>query len=139
MERRMTVQKELVLDAVRSLGNHANADEIFNEVTRSHPSVSRGTVYRNLNILAEEGTILRVEVPGGADRFDHNIFAHYHILCVKCGKVYDVDMDEVHDIFGKIKDRHGFDFIGYEIGFKGICPCCKGKTIPEKERDNENN
>ncbi|WP_353935158.1 transcriptional repressor, partial [uncultured Treponema sp.] len=61
--------------------NHATADEIFAEVIKQNPHISRGTVYRNLNKLAQAGKIKKVSVPEGADRFDHMTIEHYHIRC----------------------------------------------------------
>lgn len=125
MERRNTIQRELVLQAVRELGNHASADEVYSKITESHPSISKGTVYRNLNILSEEGKILKIEVPGAAEHFDHRCHDHFHVHCIKCGSVSDVDVDEIPDFIGSIKDSHGFDILGYGMMFKGVCPSCK--------------
>lgn len=125
MERRNTVQKELVLKAVRSMKRHVNADEIYEYLHKDYPNIGKGTVYRNLNILSEEGEIRRVEVSDGPDRFDFTLENHYHVRCVKCNKVFDVDMDEIPDIMSRIKDTHGMKFLEYDIVFKGICPECE--------------
>ena len=127
MDKRNTVQKEIVFQAVRKLGNHATADEIFALVNSEYPSVSRGTVYRNLGVLAEEGKISKVEIPSEADHYDHVTDCHYHVICVKCGRVFDVDIDILPDLTEKIKDKRGFDYIGYSLVFRGICPECKEK------------
>ena len=63
--RRNTHQRELVLNAVKSLHNHPNANQVFEYVHERDPKVSMGTVYRNLNLLAESGEILSVQAPGG--------------------------------------------------------------------------
>ena len=65
--RRNTIQRSLVYEAVHRLQSHATAEEIYAEIVKYHPTVSRGTVYRNLNRLAEEGEIRRMEIPGGPD------------------------------------------------------------------------
>lgn len=127
MVRRTTIQKELVLNAVSYLHNHATADEIYELIRSTHPHISKGTVYRNLNCLAEEGKIRKIEIPNGSDRFDHICTTHYHIHCCKCGRAFDVDMDVVSDLIDKVKDTHGFDFLDYDIMFKGICPDCQKK------------
>ena len=74
------------------------------------------------------GEIRKWEIPGGADRYDHLSYDHYHIKCQKCGKIYDVDMDYIPDLVKLIKDQHGFDFTGHMIMFEGICPECKKKS-----------
>jgi Fur family ferric uptake transcriptional regulator/Fur family peroxide stress response transcriptional regulator len=115
----------LVLEAVNKLRCHATADEIYEELVKEHPSISRATVYRNLQRLCESGEIHRLEIPGGADRFDHLSHEHYHVRCTRCGRVFDVDMDYISDLERSIRDTHGFILKGHDIVFKGVCPECR--------------
>ncbi len=102
---------------------HVSADEVYDFVHEEHPSIGKGTVYRNLNILAEEGKLKKIELPT-SDRFDFTVKDHYHVRCVKCHDVYDVDMEVLPDLMEKIKDTCGIQFLEYDILFKGICPAC---------------
>ena len=79
MMRRQTIQRSLVLKAVNKLQCHATADEIYEEIIKEHPNVSRATVNRNLNLLSETGHIRKIEIPGGADCFDHLCHDHCHV------------------------------------------------------------
>lgn len=125
MIKRNTIQRSLAFEAVNKLQCHATADEIYEEIVKNHPNVSRATVYRNLNLLSEIGDIRKIEMPGGADRFDHRCDNHFHVKCEKCGRVFDVDMEYVTDLEKSIKDDRGFAFTGYDILFHGICPDCQ--------------
>ena len=69
MQYRNTRQRKIVLEAVQEHHDHPSADQIYLEIRAKDPRISRGTVYRNLNILSEEGQITHVKVPG-ADRYD---------------------------------------------------------------------
>ena len=133
--KRNTIQRKLTLDAVQKLQNHPTADEVYAQVAAEHPSISRGTIYRNLNQLAESGEIRDLKVPGGADRFDHIPTEHYHIRCAVCGRIFDVDMDYIPDLDQNIRDTHGFRFTGYDLMFRGICPGCS--LTPEEDAKNE--
>ena len=128
MIKRNTIQRSLVLEAVNRLQCHATADEIYEEIRRDHPNISRATVYRNLNVLSEMGEIRRLETPGGADRFDHRCHDHCHVGCQKCGRVFDVDVDFITGLEQRIRDAHGFEFTGYDILFRGICPDCQNAS-----------
>lgn len=128
MIRRNTIQRAMVLDAVNKLQCHATAEEVYQMVSDEHPNISKGTVYRNLNQLAERGEIRKIEVPGNADRFDHICHDHYHARCLKCGKVFDVEMDYMKDLEKQVKDAHGFEFSGHDLMFKGVCPNCRKKA-----------
>ena len=123
--RRQTVQRSLVLKAVNKLQCHATADEIYEDIVKEHPNVSRATVYRNLNLLSETGHIRKIEIPGGADCFDHLCHDHCHVKCEKCGRIFDVDMEYVTGLEKNIRNDRGFSFTGYDIIFRGICPNCQ--------------
>ena len=127
MKTRNTIQRILVLEAVNRLRCHATADEIYAVIAKEHPHISRATVYRNLNLLAELGEIRKLEIPGAADRFDHRCHDHCHVRCETCGRVFDVDMEYVAGLEQNIRDAHGFAFTGYDILFRGICPECRKK------------
>lgn len=125
MEKRNTIQKDLVYNAVLKMRRHVTADEVYETIKAEHPSIGKGTVYRNLAILADEGAIRRVEIPNGPDRFDFTLKNHYHVRCIKCGEVSDVDMDELHDLEKRILKKGGMEFLSYDILFKGICAKCQ--------------
>ena len=125
--KRSTVQRNLTLEAVNSLHCHATVEEIYEEVSKKHPSVSRATVYRNLKDLSDSGEIRRIDNAGGADRFDHIVEKHYHVRCDKCGKLFDVDMPYMGEIQENVRNTHGFIINGYDLMFRGVCPDCQKK------------
>lgn len=120
-----TIQRALVLAAVRRLQNHATADEIYRAVRLEHPNISRATVYRDLNQLSEAGEIRKLGIPGGADRYDHRLNDHYHFKCERCGRVFDVDMEYIENLCERVRDAHGFEYSAYDIVFRGLCPDCQ--------------
>ena len=133
MTRRNTIQRSLVLEAVNRLHCHATADEVYAEISKEHPTISKATIDRNLNVLSELGEIRRLEIPGSADRYDHISRNHCHVKCKVCGRVFDVDMDFVGGLERGIRDTHGFDFTGYDIIFHGVCPECQKKKEHNEE------
>ena len=121
---RNTVQRAMTLEAVRRLYSHPTAEEIYRQMAAEHPSVSRATVYRNLRQLAESGLLLKINTTDGADHFDYRCDAHYHAGCLRCGRVFDVEL-RLEKLLG---DTHGFAVSGYDLLFRGVCPECGGKT-----------
>ena len=121
---RNTIQRALVLEAVRSLHNHPTSSDVYEVVRERHPNISRATVYRNLGVLAKKGEVLRVEVPNGADRYDFFNEPHYHAKCSVCGGVFDIDMPYQADLVSRIEDAHGFRVEGHDIIFSGMCAAC---------------
>ena len=130
--RRNTIQKDLVRNAVYEMKRHVTANEVYEFIKEAYSTIGKGTVYRNLDILVEEGALRKVEVPDGPNRFDFTLKNHYHVRCIKCGEVFDVDMDQIPDLLERIHNTHGIEFLDYDISFKGICPKCREKVKEEK-------
>lgn len=124
IKKRQTLQRALVGESVVSLANHPTADDVYEKAIKQHPSISKATVYRNLNSLADDGDILRINIPNAPDRFDHNTYAHYHIRCKRCGLFSDIDIPVLQDIDMEILSSTGFVVQEHDVVFSGICPEC---------------
>lgn len=124
MERRNTVQREVVLKAINNLKNHPTAEEVYEMTRLENPSISRGTVYRNLGILAEENMIRKISVPDGPDHYDHKCNKHHHVKCVRCGRVSDVMLSSL-DIMNHVEGCDDMKILDYDILFEGICSSCQ--------------
>lgn len=85
-----TEQRTVIVEELRKLRNHPGADEIFLRVKKRLPRISLGTVYRNLELLAAQGLIRRLEARTGGKRFDPVIEPHGHFRCLGCGTVEDL-------------------------------------------------
>lgn len=118
-----TIQKTAVLDALMQL-NHPSADDVYECVNNKFPSISKGSVYRILNCLSNEGTIIKISIPDGADRFDPTLLEHQHIKCSSCGKVYDVFVPELPKIEKRLEKESGFSVDKCKLVFSGICSDC---------------
>lgn len=121
-------QRELILEAVREDDVHPTADFIYQRLKKDHPNLSLGTVYRNLNLLSEIGTINKLHVPGMPDRFDGNITPHYHFYCKHCGRVFDVNAEFPQEIDQKVERETGHQVDSHSVLFSGICKDCAQKT-----------
>ena len=124
MARRNTIQRSLVLEAVNRLHCHATADEVYEEIIQEYPTISKATVYRNLNLLSEMGEIRRLEIPGSADRFDHIAGRHFHFICRKCGSLSDVKLADVSHLNELCEAQTGAQVEECNIFFEGLCKNC---------------
>ena len=122
--KRNTIQRQLVLIAVKELHKHATAEEVFECVVKKHPSISKATVYRNLRQMAESGELLNIGAFGGSSLYDFNCHDHYHFICEECRQVFDVD-EYFSDLSSRIKNMQEFDIKSHTIIFKGLCEECR--------------
>ena len=130
IKERTTKQKTLILSAVQGTKTHPTAEQVHTMITDVAPHLSLGTVYRNLNRLAELGIIRRISVINSPDRFDGDLTPHHHISCTECGRFcdlfeidYDAELDRV------IEAKSGFSIAKHETVFYGKCPDCKNKEL----------
>ena len=133
---RNTAQREAVLNTTRML-DHPSADEVYEAVCKKHSTISRGTVYRNLAILSDEGKLRRIAGASGAARYDWRLENHYHLQCRHCGKLFDISMPYFDRLEERIPDDMGFVIEGHEIVFTGLCPDCKEKEPSGKPEQNQ--
>ena len=122
--RRNTRQREVILEELQRLTSHPTAVGLYQIVRRRLPKISLGTVYRNLELLTEMGTIRKLDFGAAEARFDANCRPHHHVRCVRCGRV-----DDVHDPpldLSRLQehDLGGYRIVGYRLDFLGICPGC---------------
>lgn len=122
---RYSRQRELTLQVLQEKVCHPSADFIYEKMKQKMPNISLATVYRNLNQLAEAGIIRKIEGLDGAVHFDHNTHNHYHFVCIKCNKVYDVPYDVAPNLNDEVLERTGLQVITHDITFKGICQHCQ--------------
>jgi Fur family peroxide stress response transcriptional regulator len=120
-------QREAIKDYLSGTKAHPTADTVYMNIKEAYPNISLGTVYRNLNLLAEQGEILKINCQDGCDRFDGNPKPHYHFLCKGCGRVLDLEMESIDHI----NEIAGANFPGKVEGhvtfFYGLCPECSRK------------
>jgi len=119
---RNTIQKDLIRRAVMTL-DHPTADAIYQAVSEENPSISRATVYRNLNTMAADGDVKRIPVADSPDIYDRTLMDHYHLRCIHCGAIRDIPYFSVDSILPK--EIGDYEILGQELVFLGICPNCK--------------
>lgn len=124
--KRYSRQRELIYQRLMDTDKHPTAEMIYNWIKPEHPTLSLGTVYRNLNLLADEGIIMRMPFP--VERYDANTEPHSHFQCKKCGGVYDLECVEYN---GKLDEtvslQSGHLVEHHDLVFFGTCLNCTQK------------
>ena len=123
----MTRQRIVILDKLRVTRTHPTADEIYDAVRAILPKISLGTVYRNLEVLADMGLIMKIETGGAQKRFDGDPEKHLHMRCVNCNRVFDVPSGVVVSFDYHPERSGGFTILDYDLQFTGICEACQRK------------
>jgi len=126
---RMTRQRRIILEEFHTPGKHPTADEVYARVRKKLPNISLGTVYRNLDLLSQAGLIKKLRLGGRQKQFDGGLHRHYHVRCVRCGRISDVSADPFGDLDAAARSTSDFQILGHQLEFEGLCAKCK--TAPD--------
>ena len=126
---RYSKQRETIYDILKQDCSHPNVDAIYMNVRKVIPDISLGTVYRNLNLLAEQKRIIRLDVGDNAVHFDARTEPHFHMVCDECGGIHDLFVDEslVAPLIDKVQHLCDDHITGADILFHGTCHQCQLK------------
>lgn len=128
MATKFSRQREEIKKYLSTRKDHPTADHVYAAIRQEMPNISLGTVYRNLNMLADSGEILRLRVGDGVDHFDFDTSPHYHFVCTECGSVSDLNMESIDSIIDIAGANFDGQINGYVTYFYGICgTCCTEK------------
>ncbi len=122
---RNSKQRDTILKIVRGSCDHPTAEMVYEKARLEINNISLGTVYRNLNLLSEEGLIKRIKLLGESDRFDKTLENHSHIICEKCGEVSDIMGDNIQEFIDQLESKTDSRITKYEISLRGICSDCQ--------------
>ncbi len=125
-QQRMTVQKKLILETLKGVKTHPTADELYSLLKKKLPKISLGTVYRNLEQLSEKGIIKKLDSIDSQKRFDGDISPHYHIKCIKCGKVGDIHVSPI-SLPKEVVEHTDYKILNHDLELTGICSSCQKK------------
>ena len=124
---RMTPQRQMVLDAVCEIGDHARPEQIYELVRQKSPAVHRATVYRTLKLLCELGLVTDTVAANG-----HLVYEiageqpHHHLICRHCGNDVEFLDEDYRAFLEALQDNTGFRIETTHITLSGLCPACHG-------------
>ena len=123
-DKRLTPQRQAVLQAVREVDDHPTANDIFARARKYFPAISYATVYNSLRYLRDAGLVQEISFGDGASRYDGIIGRHDHAMCTDCGKLVDFDVEEPAELLREAARKSRFDPRSVYLTLVGRCPEC---------------
>lgn len=120
---KLTPQRIAILHYLKDNKSHPSAEDIYKSVKKQFPTMSFATVYNTLEALKNKGNILELKIDSAKKRYDPDCSDHHHLLCTKCKKIMDIFKDFKINLSEDLTD--GFELLGNNIEFFGICRDCK--------------
>ena len=122
---RLTRQRAAIYTALEKTTSHPTADDLYQEVKRRYPKISRNTVYSTLGILRQAGLVREVNVGHEVARFDGNVTVHHHLICSACHRIEDVMDEGLNQLAINSNQARGFHIVGHQVEFHGYCADCQ--------------
>jgi Fur family peroxide stress response transcriptional regulator len=126
---RITPQRQLVLEYLIEKKNHPTVETIFQAVNQKEPSLSLATIYNALKVFVEEGLVIELTSGDDGIHYDYYGHPHFHVMCVSCGKIIDVDYPEYAQDLAKINriavEKTGYAVHDNHVEVQGLCPDCQ--------------
>lgn len=118
-------QREVILNTLKENVVHPTAEYLYAKVKEKDPKISLATLYRNLNQLTENGIIKKIDGLETSSHYDHNTHEHYHFICTKCRRVFDIDAEVAPELIRRTEEKTDFLIENHDIVFSGICKDCR--------------
>ena len=114
-----------ILDAVERNCHHPSAEEIYQELVESYPSLSLSTVYGTLSAFAKAGLVRKLSEVDGRLRVDGTKTPHAHAICRMCGTIFDVELDPNTVPTPLSELPGGLAVLDVRVEYDVVCPKCK--------------
>ena len=131
IQRRYSRQRELIYNCLLGTKEHPTAEMVYQWLLPENPNLSRGTVYRNLKLLAEEGLLLRMPFP--VERYDACTEQHTHFCCRSCGAVSDLELEYDPELDQRVARSSQLEIQCHDLVFYGTCKECIDKKNSNQE------
>jgi Fur family peroxide stress response transcriptional regulator len=125
-----THQRQIIYQAVMSAKDHPTPENIYAKVRRRIPSISLGTVYKNIHTFLEAGLLRELSLHHGSLRLDANLGSHHHLVCRVCKQIVDLDEHDVEPARVRAALPEGFHAERQSVEIIGTCAGCASGPSP---------
>lgn len=126
-----TRQKRELLSFLRERSmQHFSVDEVVFAFRDRGEKIGRSTVYRYLELLAEQGSVRKYQGVQGVTQYQHVDSAsscddHFHMMCSRCGNLLHVDCSLMGAMARHLMEEHGFQLDPRQTILVGLCENCR--------------
>ncbi|MEJ2108889.1 MAG: transcriptional repressor [Acidobacteriota bacterium] len=127
---KVTPQRLGIAKILAGSKGHPSVEDIYNLIRKDFPTMSLATVYRNIILIKSLGEVLELGFPDGSNRYDGNKpYPHPHVICIKCRKIVDPDLDSLEDMKKEVSAETKFKILNHRLDFFGICSNCMAREV----------
>jgi Fur family transcriptional regulator, peroxide stress response regulator len=127
---KITPQRLAIVKFIAQSEGHPSVEDIYDQLKNGFPTMSLATIYRNIETIKSLGEVLELGFPDGSNRYDgHKPYPHPHVICIKCKKIVDPDLDSLDDMKKEVASETKFKILNHRLDFFGICSDCMASQL----------
>jgi Fur family transcriptional regulator, peroxide stress response regulator len=127
---KITPQRLAIVNFIARTEGHPSVEDIYDQLKNDFPTMSLATIYRNIETIKSLGEVLELGFPDGSNRYDgHKPYPHPHVICIKCKKIVDPDLDSLDDMKKEVASETKFKILNHRLDFFGICSDCMASQL----------
>ncbi len=127
---KLTPQRLAIVKILSRSEGHPSVEKIYEHLQDNFPTMSLATVYRNVMLMKSLGEVLEIGFPDGSNRYDGNKpYTHPHVICIKCKKIVDLDLDSLDEMKKEVALETNFTILNHRLDFFGICSNCMAEKV----------
>jgi Fur family transcriptional regulator, peroxide stress response regulator len=133
-----TFQRQVIYEAVVDSREHPTPELIYEQVRQRIPSISLGTVYKNVKTFLDSGVLKEVTIHHRSLRLESNMTPHHHLVCSSCKAIFDIEESAVEPVRLPTSELPaGFSIKQCRVEFVGECKSCQTVAEESRKRDVE--
>ena len=124
---RITAPRRALVEMIAARSGHFTAADLIADADKREVKVGRATVFRTLDLLAEQGSLERLDLPSGEHAYvacaprEH----HHHVVCRDCGRSVEVADQGLQAVVQQIGAKSGYVIESHRLELYGLCPECQ--------------
>ncbi len=123
---RVTPERLQLFHEVYSQHGHIDADRLLATMKAKELKISRATIYRNLDLLAQHGFVRKQRLGGNRFLYEHvhQGQRHDHLICTRCGRLAEFVSPAIDALQREICRAHGFHPDEHTLQIHSVCLEC---------------
>jgi Fur family ferric uptake transcriptional regulator len=131
---KVTKERRAILKAFVEAERHVSAEELHQQVKKTHRSIGLATIYRTLNLFCQCGLAQQHQFGGGHTRYElvYNVNHHDHLVCIGCGKIIEFENQNIEKLQEEVARKSRFTVFHHKLEMYGHCHACAQKGAADR-------
>ena len=129
----VTHQRLVIYSALAATRSHPTPEDVYDRVRKEIPTISLGTVYKNIRTFIEHGLLGEVSLFHGQARLETNLKPHHHLVCRRCKAIVDLRDEDLEPVRLRSRAPGAFKIQHYSVEAIGICQSCAKAELKNRK------